>query len=117
MKSQNIDTLQWTPSERLRKVLFIKKKGDTYDKSFAEALTSAKRCYDVRIVEELDGGDTIRISYLQEAGFDDKKGKAYMAFLPSISLNGIGIYRWYEPVEEPVEEDGPLPAIDNEEAE
>lgn len=99
MKSQNIDTLQWTPSERLRKVLFIKKKGDTYDKSFAEALTSAKRCYDVRIVEELNGG-TIRISYLQEAGFDDKEGKAYMAFLPSI--------RWYEPVEE----EEPLPDID-----
>lgn len=107
MKNQNIDTLQWTPSERLRKVLFIKKKGDTYDKSFAEALTSAKLYYDVRIVEELNGG-TIRISYLQEAGFDDKEGKAYMAFLPSISLNGIGIYRWYEPVEE----EEPLPDID-----
>ena len=109
MKSQNIDTLQWTPSERLRKVLFIKKKGDTYDKSFAEALTSAKRCYDVRIVEELNGG-TIRISYLQEAGFDNKEGKAYMAFLPSISMNGIGIYRWYEPVADrtplPIDEPG-----------
>lgn len=99
MKSQNIDTLQWTPSERLRKVLFIKKKGDTYDKSFAEALTSAKRCYDVRIVEELNGG-TIRISYLQEAGFDEKEGKAYMVFFPSISLDGIGFYRWYESVED-----------------
>ena len=110
MKNQTIDTLQWTPSERLRKVLFIKKKGDTYDKSFAEALTSAKRCYDVRIVEELSGG-SIRIYYLCGVGFDDKAGKAYMNFLPSISLDGIGIYTWYEPVEEEEEEE-PLSAID-----
>lgn len=99
MKSQNIDTLQWTPSERLRKVLFIKKKGDTYDKSFAEALTSAKRCYDVRIVEELEDG-SIRISYLYMFGFDGREGKAYMDFFPAININGLGIYRWYEPVEE-----------------
>lgn len=99
MKNQTIDTLQWTPSERLRKVLFIKKKGDTYDKSFAEALTSAKRCYDVRIVEELEDG-SIRISYLYNVGFDYKSGKAYMAFFPTITINGLGIYRWYEPVEE-----------------
>lgn len=99
MKSQNIDTLQWTPSERLRKVLFIKKKGDTYDKSFAEALTSAKRCYDVRIVEELEDG-SICISYLYKFGLDEMEGKAYMDFFPSIRLNGFGIYRWYEPVEE-----------------
>lgn len=107
MKSQNIDTLQWTPSERLRKVLFIKKKGDTYDKSFAEALTSAKRCYDVRIVEELNGG-TIRILYLYQIGFDNKEGKAFMDFFPTVSLEGLRIYRWYEPVEE----EEPLPDID-----
>ena len=79
MKSQNIDTLQWTPSERLRKVLFIKKKGDTYDKSFAEALTSAKRCYDVRIVEEFEDGN-IDISYLYRIGVNKKTGLYQMGF-------------------------------------
>lgn len=107
MKNQTIDTLQWTPSERLRKVLFIKKKGDTYDKSFAEALTSAKLWYDVRIIEELEGG-TIRISYLYQIGFDEKQGKTFMDFFPTVSIKGIGIYRWYEPVEE----EEPLPDID-----
>lgn len=101
MKSQNIDTLQWTPSERLRKVLFIKKKGDTYDKSFAEALTSAKRCYDVRIIEELEGG-TIAISYLCEIGVDGKTGLAYMYF-----SNGDGsTWKWNEPTEEDIVEPG-----------
>lgn len=92
MKNQTIDTLQWTPSERLRKVLFIKKKGDTYDKSFAEALTSAKRCYDVRIVEELSGGN-IAISYLTGIGVDEKSGLPYMMF-----LNGGFTWNWDEPV-------------------
>ena len=103
MKNQTIDTLQWTPSERLRKVLFIKKKGDTYDKSFAEALTSAKRCYDVRIVDESKGGG-IGISYLCETGVDGKTGLAYMMF-----SNGDGsTWKWIEPSEE----EEPLPAID-----
>lgn len=104
MKSQNIDTLQWTPSERLRKVLFIKKKGDTYDKSFAEALTSAKRCYDVRIVEEYEDG-SIRISYLCETGVDGKTGLAYMMF----SKGGF-TWNWDESVEDqPVGgDDGPV---------
>lgn len=109
MKSQNIDTLQWTPSERLRKVLFIKKKGDTYDKSFAEALTSAKRCYDVRIVEELKGGGTIRISYLTGIGVDGKTGLPYMMF-----SNGGLAWKWDESVEDqPVGgDDDTVPDID-----
>lgn len=94
MKSQNIDTLQWTPSERLRKVLFIKKKGDTYDKSFAEALTSAKRCYDVRIVEELENGN-IAISYLNGIGVDVETGLPYMVF----SCGGF-TWNWDESAEE-----------------
>lgn len=94
MKSQNIDTLQWTPSERLRKVLFIKKKGENYDKSFAEALTSAKRCYDVRIVEEFEGG-LIAISYLYGIGVNLKTGITQMMF-----SNGGFTWTWDEPSEE-----------------
>lgn len=94
MKNQTIDTLQWTPSERLRKVLFIKKKGDTYDKSFAEALTSAKRCYDVRIVEEFEDG-TIRISYLYRIGVNQETGLTTMMF-----INGNFAWTWNEPTEE-----------------
>lgn len=93
MKNQTIDTLQWTPSERLRKVLFIKKKGNTYDKSFAEALTSAKRCYDVRIVTEDDEG--ITVYYLTKIGVDSKTGKLYMRF-----DSGDQTHRWNEPTQE-----------------
>ena len=104
MKSQNIDTLQWTPSERLRKVLFIKKKGDTYDKSFAEALASAKRCYDVRIVEELSGG-SIAISYLYRVGVNEKTGLPVMMF-----SNGGFTWNWDESVEDqPVIDIDPAP--------
>lgn len=100
MKIQNIDTLQWTPSERLRKVLFIKKRNNTYDKSFAEALTSAKRCYDVRIVEEFENG-MIHISYLCEIGVDERTGLAYMKFSSGVEFP----WRWLQPVED-------KPAID-----
>lgn len=93
MKSQNIDTLQWTPSERLRKVLFIKKRDNTYDKSFAEALTIAKRCYDVRIVTEDDEGTTVY--YLTKIGVDSKTGKSYMTF-----ASGDQTHRWNEPTQE-----------------
>ena len=108
MKSQNIDTLQWTPSERLRKVLFIKKKGDTYDKSFAEALTSAKRCYDVRIVEELKGGG-ISISYLNGIGVNEETGLPLLMF-----SNGGFTWNWDESVgeEEPVEPQEPVEPVE-----
>lgn len=104
MKNQTIDTLQWTPSERLRKVLFIKKKGDTYDKSFAEALASAKRCYDVRIVEEFEDGN-IAISYLYFIGVNTKTGLPVMMF-----SNGGFTWNWDESVEDqPVGgDDGPV---------
>lgn len=102
MKNQTIDTLQWTPSERLRKVLFVKswEKRTKFNKSFAEALTSAKRCYDVRIVEELSGGN-IAISYLTGIGVDEKSGLPYMMF-----LNGGLAWKWDESVEDqPVGDD------------
>lgn len=95
MKSQNIDTLQWTPSERLRKVLFVKtwEKRTKFNKSFAEALTSAKRCFDVRVVEEFPDG-SFNISYLNSIGVKET-GQAYMLF-----ESGGGTWEWSESAEE-----------------
>lgn len=105
MKNQTIDTLQWTPSERLRKVLFIKKKGDTYDKSFAEALTSAKRCYDVRVVEELEGG-LIAISYLAGIGVDEKTGLSVLMF-----SSGGFTWHWDESAKEQDVDNPSIPLV------
>lgn len=81
-----IDTLKWTPSEKLRKALFVKltqdpsTEGWTADKDFASALAVAKRTSDVRLVCTTINDET-KIYYLGIIGKNN--GEDYMDFFSS----------------------------------
>lgn len=94
MKTKQIDTLKWTPSERLNKTLFVRfTPPSSYNKDFVDVLASAKRCHDVRLVTEDDEDTTIY--YLAKIGVDSKTGKSYMTF-----ASGDQTHRWNEPTQE-----------------
>lgn len=69
MSAKKIDTLQWTRAERLNKTLFVRLIQDpsteaySPDKSYADVLAIAKRCYDVRLVWITTAGE-VEVMYL-----------------------------------------------------
>lgn len=91
MKTKQIDTLKWSPSERLNKTLFVRFTfPSAYNKDFADVLASAKRCHDVRLFTE--EAESTTVYYLTNIGVDSKTGKSYMTF-----ASGDQTHRWDEP--------------------
>lgn len=95
MANQVIDTLQWTPAERLCKTLYVHvlQNPKRYDKDFHSALEIANRCHDVRLV--MVDGDETTVYYLAKIGKNSNTGLSYMSF-----SSGSQTYRWDDPTQE-----------------
>lgn len=105
MSAKKIDTLQWTRAERLNKTLFVKliqnPSTEAYspDKSFADVLAIAKRCYDVRLVWISTAGE-VEVMYLGGIVYPLNSGPELKFF----SYTG-NTYTWNEQTFEQVEQD------------